>query len=354
MKIGQKIKELRQENSFTQEELAEQLGVSPQAISRWENSTTYPDITLLPIIANMFDVTIDYLLDMDSYKKDEELKKIIEQDDIFANHGKVKKRENLLLESLKKYPNNWDLKSRLLSVYHVQTANDEEADEYYQQKAIELGNNILDKCNIDEYRYSAIQTLCFVYDWIGETDKAKQVIEKLPNSFVTKDSLMLDLVKGSERNIKCAEYITTLIELFHFTVDTMRLSVEENIKAREKEIEILNVIFDNDDLYWYNTLVSDAYEVIARMQARLNNKEEMTSNLEKAFEYGKKKDEIQKEGKVLTHTSVLVKGYECDPTKWIASNEFTHVEIIKERIKDFKEYKKYLDDTDFIKLINKY
>ena len=68
MNIGQKIKELRQENNLTQEELAEQLGVSPQAISRWENSATYPDITLLPIIANMFDVTIDYLFDMDSYK----------------------------------------------------------------------------------------------------------------------------------------------------------------------------------------------------------------------------------------------------------------------------------------------
>ena len=265
-----------------------------------------------------------------------------------------KERENLLLESLKKYPNNWDLKSRLLSVYHVQTANDEETDEYYQQKAIELGHNILDKCNVDEYRYRAIQTLCFVYDWTNQTDKAIQIIEKLPDSFITKDSLMLDLVKGPEKNIKCAEYITTLIELFHFTIDTMRLSVEDTIKAKEKEIEILKVIFDNDDLHWYNSLLSDAYEVIARMKARLNNKEEMISNLEKAFEYAKKKDEIQQEGKVLTHTSVLVKGYECDPTKWIASNEFTHVEIIKERIKDFKEYKKYLDDEELIELVNKY
>ena len=354
MNIGQKIKELRQENNFTQEVLAEQLGVSPQAISRWENDTTYPDITLLPIIANMFDVTIDYLLDMDSYKKEEELKKILLEDDIFSNQGKIKERENLLLDSLKKYPNNWDLKSRLLSVYHFQTANAEETDEYYQQKAIELGNNILDKCNIDEYRYSAIQILCFVYDWTQQTDKAKQVIEKLPNSFVTKDSLMLELVKGSERNIKCAEYITTLIELFHLTIDTMRLSVEDTIIAKEKEIEILKVIFDNNDLYWYNIFVSDAYEVLARMQARLNNKEKMLENLAKAFEYGKKKDEIRKDGKILTHTSVLVKGYECNPMKWRPGSELTDVEIVKYKIKEFKEYKKYLEDKELIELINKY
>lgn len=330
------------------------MGVSPQAISRWENGITYPDITLLPIIANMFDVTIDYLLDLDTYKKEEELKKILLQDDILSNQGKIKERENLLLDSLKKYPNNWDLKSRLLSVYHFQTANAEETDEYYQQKAIELGNNILDKCNIDEYRYSAIQILCFVYDWTHQTDKAKKIIEKLPNSFVTKDSLMLELVKGSERNIKCAEYITTLIELFHFTVDTMRLSVEDTIIAKEKEIKILKIIFDNNDLYWYNALVSDAYEVIARMQARLNNKEKMLENLEKAFEYGKKKDEIGKDGKVLTYTSILVKGYECNPKKWRPGSELTDVEIVKYKIKDFKEYKKYLEDKELTELINKY
>ena len=92
MNIGQKIKELRQENNLTQEDLAEQLGVSFQAVSRWENSTTYPDITLLPIIANMFDVTIDYLLDMESYKKDEELKEIFEQDGVLFNEGKEQKR----------------------------------------------------------------------------------------------------------------------------------------------------------------------------------------------------------------------------------------------------------------------
>lgn len=354
MNIGQKIKELRQEHNLTQEELAEQLGVSFQAVSRWENSVTFPDITMLPIIANMFDVTTDYLLDMDSYKKDDDLKKIIEQNDILANQGKIKEQEKLLLEALKKYPNNWDLKSRILGIYHFQTANGEETDEYYQQKAIELGNHILDKCNIDKYRYSAIETLCFVYNWTNQTDKAIQIVEKLPDSFVTSDYLMLDLVKGSERNIKCAEYITTLIELFHFAIYSMRLSVEDTIAARKKEIEILNVIFDNDDLYWYNTLVSDAYEEIARMYARINNKEEMIKNLEKAFECGKRKDEIQKEGKVLTHTSVLVNGYECNPLKWRASNECTHVEIIKERLNGFKEFKKYLNDEDFVRLIKKY
>ena len=69
MQVGKRIKELRIENNLTQEALAEQLGVSFQAVSRWENDLTYPDITLLPILSNMFGVSVDFLLDVDVKKK---------------------------------------------------------------------------------------------------------------------------------------------------------------------------------------------------------------------------------------------------------------------------------------------
>jgi transcriptional regulator with XRE-family HTH domain len=56
------FKMLRKEKHLTQEQIAEILGVSPQAISRWENSATFPDVTLLPQIAGYFDTTVDELL----------------------------------------------------------------------------------------------------------------------------------------------------------------------------------------------------------------------------------------------------------------------------------------------------
>lgn len=63
--MGEKIAELRKSKSMTQEELAARIGVSPQAISRWENSATMPDIMLLPVLANILDVTIDELFSAD-------------------------------------------------------------------------------------------------------------------------------------------------------------------------------------------------------------------------------------------------------------------------------------------------
>ena len=61
MNIAANIARFRRERGMTQEALAEEIGVSSQTISKWENSTTWPDVALLPVIADVFGVTIDAL-----------------------------------------------------------------------------------------------------------------------------------------------------------------------------------------------------------------------------------------------------------------------------------------------------
>ncbi len=63
LKIGQKIKTKRRERNLTQEELANILGVTKAAVSKWENGESYPDITMLPQIAQLFCITMDELFD---------------------------------------------------------------------------------------------------------------------------------------------------------------------------------------------------------------------------------------------------------------------------------------------------
>ena len=67
--IGAKIAELRREHNMKQDELAEMLGVTPQAVSKWENGASMPDISLLPKIAQIFGVTIDDLFGMNNTPK---------------------------------------------------------------------------------------------------------------------------------------------------------------------------------------------------------------------------------------------------------------------------------------------
>ena len=63
MTIGKRIAHLRKEKGLTQEELAQHMGISPQAVSKWENDQTCPDISALPKLARLFGVTVDELLE---------------------------------------------------------------------------------------------------------------------------------------------------------------------------------------------------------------------------------------------------------------------------------------------------
>ena len=60
--VGRKIASLRNQNGLTQEELAEKLGITAQAISKWENGHTLPETVLLPLLARLFDCSIDSIL----------------------------------------------------------------------------------------------------------------------------------------------------------------------------------------------------------------------------------------------------------------------------------------------------
>ncbi len=62
-KFGQKITECRKQRAMTQEQLAQELGITAQAVSKWENGLSFPDITLLPQLADVFEVTLDELFD---------------------------------------------------------------------------------------------------------------------------------------------------------------------------------------------------------------------------------------------------------------------------------------------------
>jgi CheY-like chemotaxis protein len=80
IKIGAKIKELRKRDNVTQEQLAECLGVTSQAISKWESENGYPDIEYISPIADFFNVTTDYLLNHSRRKQG--LYKILIIDDV--------------------------------------------------------------------------------------------------------------------------------------------------------------------------------------------------------------------------------------------------------------------------------
>lgn len=87
MSIGATIKRPRRERSITQEQLAEYLCIGTGAVSQWECGRTAPDITQLPLLASIFDVSANELLEIVGKKKEDVIQAFLRKYDELSNKG---------------------------------------------------------------------------------------------------------------------------------------------------------------------------------------------------------------------------------------------------------------------------
>ena len=92
LQVGMNIRELRHRQGITQEKLAEKLGTTPQAVSRWESEVGYPDIELLPHIADAFGVSLDELFGKDAREKEAKIQYYLEEFKRLSSLGEEEKR----------------------------------------------------------------------------------------------------------------------------------------------------------------------------------------------------------------------------------------------------------------------
>jgi transcriptional regulator with XRE-family HTH domain len=92
MSIGTTIKKLRRERDITQEQLAEYIGITSRAISQWECDRTAPDISQLPALANIFEVSADQLLGIDVDNKEKRIQSLFNEADDISCHGDKRNR----------------------------------------------------------------------------------------------------------------------------------------------------------------------------------------------------------------------------------------------------------------------
>lgn len=137
MELGKRIKKLRFKAGMTQEQLANRLGVTPQAVSKWENSTAMPDITLLPVLAGAFGVTIDDLFDLTVEQKLQRIENRMDTEkelpgDLFYEY------EEYLKEQLETYGDRGRILSLLAHLYHHRMESDGDKVSRYARESIRL------------------------------------------------------------------------------------------------------------------------------------------------------------------------------------------------------------------------
>ncbi len=178
MNIGKNIYTLRKEKKITQAQLAEKLGVSEQAVSKWENDQCAPDVSLFPLLAEFFGVSIDRLFGYYMNSHEEEIKAIIQAaDDSMDTYKEIE----ILTEGLNKYPNSPELKINLaFSLSMVNRISQDQAEKAAAiKKAIKICTEVVDHCGDAKQTDRALNMLNRIYSEIGEYGKAMAAIEKM-------------------------------------------------------------------------------------------------------------------------------------------------------------------------------
>ena len=292
LKIGETIKRLRKHQDVTQEKLAEYLNISYQAVSKWENGTALPDITLVPKIANFFGITSDELLGLKPEKNNEELKQFEKEYHELGRKGKVLEKIELSRRVLDLYPRNYQWMLNLaygLVSYGATTEQQKYRKEHkFVEEAISLCERILEDCTVDSIRHSAIQILCYEYPQMNKKEAAIKLAEDMPNMLICKEMLLSHIYSGAERlkqeqnNLRfMLHFCSSILYLMACDKELRQgLTVDQRIKMLDTAINLNKaMLYDDENESLYNNQLSLYYLMIAKLYCQKNESDMVIKNL---------------------------------------------------------------------------
>jgi transcriptional regulator with XRE-family HTH domain len=208
IKIGTKIKTLRKQKNISQEVFANYLGVSFQAVSKWENGTTMPDITMIPAIASFFGVSTDELFDFNLMEIEKQVDAICNEAYLYRESDAAR-AEAILRDGLKRFPGNDIILNNLLYTMDSGTRAEE---------MITLCKSLIASTKDDAVKYDACRILASCYKDNGQYDLIEPTLELIPEIYFSKLQLVASLLEGKvsydaaqgHRNI-CADDLVEML-----------------------------------------------------------------------------------------------------------------------------------------------
>ena len=206
IQLSKALKSLRQKNSKTQDDLALFLGISSQAVSKWERNEGFPDITLLPKIAAYFHVSVDKLLGVDEMEKRARMDEIIKEYNQIRHHIPLDPNYRLdegiecIREALTEFPGDFFLEQLLAADLYQKGRNGFDPDEKTKlfEEAGSLCEDILAHATEDRWRNCAKQILLVIYADLGMAEKALDLAYLMPGPRTTCEYMLTYVLKGDD------------------------------------------------------------------------------------------------------------------------------------------------------------
>ena len=291
--FGEKMKNLRKKRDLTQEQFAEYLGVSFQAVSKWETNAAYPDISLFPIIANFYGVTTDELLGVDITKAKEKQEEYLEGIWMLQNQWKVVEMVDLARKACLEFPGNLEMLDNLSWCLYQSYGAMSKAN---LDEAINIAKKILEESTDTMLRHRATVRLVYCYQAKGDNEKALEYANELPRLAQSYQFLAgrLGLHQGNQQvefSQSCiSSYIQALMEVMIYYADVEYTNPENTLSHIEKITLLQNILTvqktvygdklcdQNFDTYKLNMNIADVY-------LRMENEDTALDYLETAYTY---------------------------------------------------------------------
>lgn len=313
IKIGVIIKKLRTENNITQDSLATAIGVTPQAISRWEAEGGYPDIELLPAIADFFSVSTDELLGYRMSEREERLAEIKKEMSRLAEVGTIEERIEFARIAVSKYPADCELKENLaVCLYFMYT---DTKNKLFLTEAESLALYVVENCKDEDIRYDAIYLLINIYADRKLTDKALEMVNLLTPMKYCREIAKSSFGIGDGNNeMYIQDEIDKLTDSLGIAIRNLVLDDElpNDPSTWDKKIKMLEIsnklyfMIYGDNLMFHHCRLSFNYWIISTYQMSQGKIEETLSSLEKMCKHSVAYDLSYKNDHGKYYTSILV------------------------------------------------
>ncbi len=332
LNLGIKIRELRRRDGRTQDNLAESLGVTAQAVSRWEAGRSYPDMEMIPAIANYFHVSIDELFGYHD-EREEKIRTILEKaSGILTKQGftmyqgslseDVLECVNMLRAASEEFPNEPKILLKLAQALHMWGWNKYGAKGYlsdssgiieddieynsqnvYWQEAVRAYEKLLKCAPSPEDREMAIRHITPLYCRMGEYEKAKALANDQNALVVCKEVLLPLATVGEEKARYQGERIMALLSNLRFAVSeavALRPAVSSSEYGRQillSVIQIYETVFIDGRCGDWHWDIGQLYWTLAQYEMDNDGSmEKVLDYFDKGFDHCKEYNRIYNEG----------------------------------------------------------
>ena len=363
--LGTKIKELRVAENLTQEKLAEELNVSFQSISRWENGISTPDISLIPVIARYFGVSTDHLFGLED-EESEITKSEFEQRYLnFRKDGDLDGAYEMMLEARKMFPRDLHFCTNLAEVMDLFEGGNSKQLSLYRDKNFSeqirmLCQRVVDESKDETDRSKALALLSAYYMKSGNTNEAIKIANSMTDIMHSKEVLLGEIQSGDEKKkqlqdniLNMANYISDILVKTAFQKEygfTTSMSPEEKLEYIKAANTIFMTIIPDGNYLEYSRKIGWNYRRIAELYTMLDQKDKALEYLLKAEKMATYYDSLDKE-KSYKFTSPFCNHITSDMTRSGKYFTGTETEMLSYRLDELSNY--FGDDEQFNTLRNR-